>query len=240
MKTKMPRVFLVDAMRVFAIAMMIAFHFCYDLKYFGWMSWDVPEGNGWRHWRYVILSFFIFTMGASMGLATANGRNYKSFYKRLGQITFCAALITIMSLVMFSKSWIYFGILHFMIVGSCVVFLLANTDWKITTLIGIAILAGFFLGWLPRRWPFDFISSLPDYTEDFVPLFPWLGVACLGLALSQWLRQSKPVLDRLARISYDDGLGQAISFSGKRSLWIYMIHQPILFAILIGVGWIIN
>ena len=240
MQPKMPRLFLVDAMRVFAIVMMIAFHFCYDLRYFGWTTWDVPEGNGWRHWRYVILSFFIFTMGASMGLATANGRNYKSFYKRLGQIAACAALITIMSLVMFSQSWIYFGILHFMVLGSCVVFLLANMNWKITTLLGLAILAGFFIGWLPRRWPFDYIPTLPSYTEDFVPLFPWLGVACLGLAFSQWLRQSKPVLERLALIRRDDGIGQAINYSGKRSLWIYMIHQPILFAILIGVGWLVK
>jgi len=179
-------------------------------------------------------------MGASMGLATANGRNYKSFYKRLGHIAGCAALITIMSLVMFSESWIYFGILHFMAVGSCVVFLLANTSWKITLMLGLAILAGFFLGWLPRRWPFDFISTLPRYTEDFVPLFPWLGVACLGLAFSQWLRQSTSVLGRLALIRRDDGVGQLITYSGKRSLWIYMIHQPILFAILIGVGWVMN
>jgi len=240
MQTRVPRVFLLDAMRVFAIAMMIVFHFCYDLRYFGWASWDIPEGNGWRHWRYVILSFFIFTMGVSMGFATANGRNYKNFYKRLGQIAFCAALITIMSLVMFSKSWIYFGILHFMVVGSCVVFLLAKINWKITMLIGIAILAGFFLGWLPRRWPFDSISALPDYTEDFVPLFPWLGVACLGLAASQWLRQSKPMIDWLSLIRRDDSLGKVINFSGKRSLSIYMIHQPILFALLISVGWVMK
>jgi len=240
MQSKLPRIFLLDAMRVFAIVMMIAFHFCYDLRYFGWTSWDVPLGVGWRHWRYAILSLFIFTMGASMGIATANGRNYKSFYKRLGQIAACAALITIMSLAMFAQSWIYFGILHFMVLGSCFVFLFAKTNWKITTLIGIAILAGFFMGGLPRRWPFDFLSTLPGYTEDFVPLFPWLGVACLGLAFSQWLRQSETLLSRLTMIRRDDGLGRLISFSGKRSLWIYMIHQPILFAVFIGVGWLVK
>ena len=240
MQPKLPRIFLLDAMRVFAIVMMIAFHFCYDLRYFGWTSWDVPLGDGWRHWRYFILSLFIFTMGASMGFATANGRNYRRFYKRLGQIAACAALITIMSLVMFSKSWIYFGILHFMVLGSCFVFLFANTNWKISGLVGIVILTGFFIGWLPRRWPFDFITALPGYTEDFVPLFPWLGVAFLGLAFSQWLRDSQTLLGQLTMIRRDDGLGRVISFSGKRSLWIYMIHQPILFAIFIGVGWFLK
>ena len=234
----MPRVFLLDAMRVFAIVMMIAYHFCYDLKYFGWTTWNVPEGDGWKHWRFVILSLFIFTMGASMGLATAHGRNYKAFYKRLAQIFGCAALITIMSLVMFSESWIYFGILHFMVLGSCVVFLLSDVNWKVSLAIGIAILAGFFLGWLPRRWPFDYITGLPGYTEDFVPLFPWLGVACLGIAFSQWLRQRPPTLEKITLIRRDDGLGQAVSYAGKRSLLIYMIHQPILFAILICVGFL--
>ena len=175
-----------------------------------------------------------------MGFATANGRNYRRFYKRLGQIAACAALITIMSLVMFSKSWIYFGILHFMVLGSCFVFLFANTNWKISGLVGIVILTGFFIGWLPRRWPFDFITALPDYTEDFVPLFPWLGVAFLGLTFSQRLRDSQTLLGQLTMIRRDDGLGRVISFSGKRSLWIYMIHQPILFAIFIGVGWFLK
>lgn len=240
MLSKMPRVFLLDSLRVFAIIMMIAYHFCYDLKYFGWTSWQIPGGDGWRHWRYVIVSLFVFTMGVSMGMATAMGLNYGAFYKRVGKIAGCALLITAMSLIMFEQSWIYFGILHFMALASCLVFVLSRVNWIINFTLGIAILIGFFVGWLPRRWPFDYISILPTYTEDFVPLFPWLGVACLGLAIGQWILRSPALLTNLSQIRRDDGVGRVITISGKRSLLIYMIHQPILFAILILVGWIIK
>ncbi len=236
----MPRVFLIDALRVFAIVMMIAYHFCYDLKYFGWTDWTIPEGDSWRHWRYVIVSLFVFTMGASMGLATAHGRNYKAFYKRLGKIAVCALLITIISLAMFAKSWIYFGILHFMVLASCFVFLLSDVNWKLTLMIGIAILIGFFIGWLPRRWPFDFIAALPSYTEDFVPLFPWLGVACLGLTFSQIFRTSEYADSGFSLAEGNNGIAKAVTSAGKRSLLIYMVHQPILFAILIISGWLIR
>ena len=240
MNAKIPRVFLIDVLRVFAIVMMIAYHFCYDLKYFGWTSWTIPDGDGWRYWRYVIVSLFVFTMGASMGLATAHGRNYRAFYKRLSKIAVCAFIITIMSLVMFAKSWIYFGILHFMAVASCFVFLLSGVNWKLTMIIGIGILIGFFMGWLPRRWPFDFISTLPGYTEDFVPLFPWLGVACIGLAFSQIFRTSEYANRNLTLEGSDNRMARTISVTGKRSLLIYMIHQPILFAVLICAGWLIR
>jgi len=143
-------------------------------------------------------------------------------------------------LVMFAKSWIYFGILHFMVIGSCFVFLLSDVNWKLTCGLGLIILTGFFIGWLPRRWPFDYVSALPSYTEDFVPLFPWLGVACLGLALGQWVRGSEAVLNRVSKIAREDRLGRGITYSGKRSLLIYMIHQPILFALLISAGWVIR
>ena len=70
-----------------------------------------------------------------MGLATAHGRNYRAFYKRLSKIAVCAFIITIMSLVMFAKSWIYFGILHFSIGELLCVFVnrgaleACNDDW---------------------------------------------------------------------------------------------------------------
>ena len=34
-------------------------------------------------------------------------------------------------------------------------------------------------------------------------------------------------------------VGKLVSFAGKRSLLIYMVHQPILFALIIGAGAII-
>ena len=45
-QSKPQRLFLLDALRVFAIVMMIAYHFVYDLRYFGYVDWNTPLGNG--------------------------------------------------------------------------------------------------------------------------------------------------------------------------------------------------
>ena len=85
-------------MRVFAIVMMIAYHFIYDLKYFGYVDWNTPLGNGFWQWRTSIVFGFVFAMGLSMGIAHGGGRNPRAFWKRLGQILACAVLITLLSL----------------------------------------------------------------------------------------------------------------------------------------------
>ena len=62
------------------------------------------------------------------------------------------------------------------------------------------------------------------FTEDYVPLLPWLGVLLAGVALGllllrhrrDWLAGPVPaVLQPLARL-------------GRWSLSFYMVHQPVL------------
>ena len=236
-QSKPQRLFLLDALRVFAIVMMIAYHFVYDLRYFGYVDWNTPLGNGFWQWRTVILTCFIFAMGMSMGIAHGQQRDIQSFLKRLAQIAGCACLITVMSLVMFSASWIYFGILHFIVLGSVLTFALVGRR-RLALFIGLAILISFWIGWVPQRWPFMYISGLPSYTEDFVSPFPWFGVAILGLVVGDYLVNSPAVLTRLSKLKIAGRIGGGISLAGKKSLLIYMIHQPILFALFFVVGFL--
>ena len=94
-QTQSPRLFALDALRVFAIVMMIAYHFIYDLKYFGYVDWNTPLGDGFRQWRTSIVFGFVFAMGISMGIAHGggSGRRPRSFKIRLMQILACAVLI---------------------------------------------------------------------------------------------------------------------------------------------------
>ena len=47
----MPRLAVVDLARGLAIVQMIAYHFIYDLTYFGWLHIAMTEEPGWIAWR---------------------------------------------------------------------------------------------------------------------------------------------------------------------------------------------
>ena len=233
------RVFALDGLRVFAIVMMIAYHFIYDLKYFGYVDWNTPLGDGFRQWRTCIVFGFVFAMGLSMGIAHGHGRNVSAFKRRLMQIFGCAALITAVSIFMFPESWIYFGILHFMVIASLLTFALVDRP-KLALGLGVAIVGAFWAGLVPYGWPLNLIAGLPGYTEDFVSPFPWLGVALIGMFLGQAFAQNSAAQAQWGRVKIDGPIGTLVGFAGRRSLSIYMLHQPVLFALIIGAGFLIR
>jgi len=220
-----------DLMRTFAIVLMVIFHFIYDLKYFNWLAWDIPDGNGWKHFRYLILSLFFICIGAGLVYSHAKKFHLKKFLVRLGKVAVGASLITLMSLLMFPHNWIYFGVLHFIIIASLLaVFFVIHP--RIALLIGLCIISLFQLNYLSTYWPFNYINEyLPNYTTDYVPLFPWLGVILLGIPLahSQWFNKSRIKETKLTAI---------LALPGKHSLLIYLVHQPLLFAILMPIHWL--
>ena len=202
---------------------MVIFHFCYDLRYFGYVNWYVPNGPNWWPFRYLILTLFIFTSGVSLSLAHKARFRQKAFAKRLMQLIAAAILITTVSLFLFPSSWIYFGVLHFIVVATLLGAPLVNYP-VIALGVATAILLGFWSGLLPTEWPYVWFSPwLPSDTEDFVPLIPWLGVMYLGVGIAGALPVNTwdlPVTQWL----------RPMACIGQHGLMIYLLHQPLLFA----------
>jgi len=72
------------------------------------------------------------------------------------------------------------------------------------------------------------------FTEDYVPIFPWLGVLWWGLAAGQWaLRRPGGLL--LVRLP---PALSPLAVLGRWSLSFYMVHQPVLISIVMGLAWI--
>lgn len=216
----------VDNLRGIAIILMVIFHFCYDLRYFGWVNWDVPNGGGWWQFRYVILSLFIFTMGLSLSLAHHKQFKLRKFLIRISQLAIAAILVSAMSLFMFPDSWIYFGILHFLFTASIIgILFIRQVIFALLLGISILVLHGFDIA--NSGLPFSFFNHyIPDNTEDFVPFFPWLGVCLIGVAAGQLLPLKK--ID-----NYFPKFPNSVNFLGRHGLVIYILHQPVLFAVLI-------
>jgi uncharacterized membrane protein len=224
-----------DLIRSLAIVLMVIFHFIYDLKYFGWLTWDIPDGDGWKHFRYVILTLFFICIGVSLVYSHKQQIHTKKFITRLVKVAIGAGLITLVSLVIFPQSWIYFGVLHFIFIASLCSILLVPYP-RLSLIVGVCIIIAELLGLLDKRWPFSYFSeSLPSYTVDYVPLFPWLGVILLGITLahSRWLNHYN------FKFKSDKSI-RRLSWPGKHSLIIYLIHQPLLFAILMPIHWWLN
>src|SRR5262249_32905449 len=80
----------------------------------------------------------------------------------------------------------------------------------------------FSLGWI------GFMTSKP-YTEDYVPLFPWAGVVFCGIAAGHAL-----VRNRFAVLAPLDRSPRWLTWAGRHTLAIYMLHQPVL----IGALWL--
>ena len=217
-----------DALRGIAIVLMVIFHFSYDLRFFGWVDWNVPNGHKWWQFRYLILSLFIFTLGMSLGLAYGEKIQWRKFGFRLAQIIAGASLVTIMSLVMFPQTWIYFGILQFLAFATLVGITLVRVP-MLAMITGLLILMLYATGKLSQTWPFDVLGLygqwLPLNTEDYVPIFPWLGVALLGVSARLWMPFG--FLERL--IPQAPGW---LSWLGRHGLVVYLIHQPLMFAFL--------
>ena len=226
-----PRYLWLDISRGLAVCAMIIYHFIFDLSWFQLINVNFYEDAIPRITRTLIVFSFLFIVGISLRVAWEMQQRQTAFWRRFIKISLCALLVTVASYFAFPQSFIYFGILHFIALASLLAHPFTRAP-KAAFVIGIAIIvagltltSSFFnpryLSWI------GFVTELPR-TEDFVPLFPWLGVVLLGIAFQAtrggFKKQSATMKHNIAL--------RVLSWAGRRSLWIYMLHQSILIGIL--------
>jgi uncharacterized membrane protein len=232
----------IDALRGVAIVWMTAFHFSFDLNHFGWTHQNFYADPLWTWQRTAIVGLFLFCAGLGQAIAVEQGQTWSRFWKRWGQIAGCALLVTAGSLVMFPRSFIYFGVLHGIALMLIVVRLTAGWG-RWLWLAGAAALAlKFGAEWAHMQWPqLEFLNarawnwlgliSRKPITEDYVPIIPWLGVMWWGMAAGQWLlaRKREWVQRPLPRQT------SPLAWLGRWSLTWYMLHQPVMIGVVAGI-----
>lgn len=228
----------VDSLRGLAMVWMTIFHFSFDLANAGYTQQNFYADPVWTWQRTCILSLFLLCAGAGQAIAVAQGQSWARFWRRWGQIAGCALLVSLGSWFMFPHSYIYFGVLH----GMAVMLIVArlSAGWgRWLWLAGFLAIASKFIaayaistGAIPQffnerslNW-LGWINRLP-ITEDYVPLFPWLGVVWWGMAATQWwlARGAVPQLGALNRV-------RVLAWLGRHSLPYYMLHQPVMLGLL--------
>jgi len=228
----------VDLLRGLALAMMIAYHFCYDLTYFNFAHFDFFTDPFWLQARTLILSSFLLIAGISLTLATHHGVRMKPYLTRLGMLAGCAILISVSSYFMFGPRWIFFGVLHFIAVASVLgLGFVRRPGLALATGVALIILDLMFSHSFfdQATWQSLGMMTYKPPTEDYVPLIPWFGVFLLGTVLGNrlWLRESAP---SLTQWHSTQPLVQLLSLAGRHSLLVYMLHQPVL----LGMLWMVQ
>lgn len=233
-RARAPRYLFIDVLRGGAIALMIVYHFCFDLDFFGFASFDFNRDPLWLGFRTLIVSMFLALVGFSLWLSTHRGINRHSWLRRLALLVAYAALVSSTSYLLYPDSMIFFGILHFIAVAS-VLGLPFRRYYRLNLALGLSLLA---LPWLfshpffdqaPLQW-IGLMTHKPR-TEDYVPLIPWFGVVLLGMFASRAFFSRQP-LPAIAGWHSTSRAARLLAFGGRHSIHIYILHQPVLMGVL--------
>lgn len=225
---------------------MTVFHFCFDLSHLGFWPQNFRADPFWTVQRTAIVSLFLFCAGLGQAIALQQGQGWARFWRRWAQIVGCALLVTVGSFAMFPGSFIYFGVLH----GMAVMLLVARCSagwgrwlWP-AGLVAMALpvmaqhlLTGVWADAAPwfngRALNWLGLVARKPFTEDYVPVLPWLGVLWWGLASGQWLLARRP---QWLQRAVPAGV-KPLAALGRWSLSYYMLHQPVMIGALMAVAW---
>ncbi|MDR0490095.1 MAG: DUF1624 domain-containing protein [Oscillospiraceae bacterium] len=230
MSAKKERIEIIDALRGFSVVLMVIHHLLYDcVEFLGAPEW-LFTNPVFDVLHYIFAGLFILLSGISSRFSRGN-------VKRGLKVIAVAAAISLVTYLMDMPIW--FGILH-LLGFSMLFFGLTQKLWdaiprKAAPVAYIAsIVAGALAtAYIPLKsrhiWMFGW--SQPDFViYDYFPLLPWLFVFILGTWAGIYIVEKKlPAWFYEKKIPFFPAIG-------KKSLLIYILHQPILFVIVKGVA----
>jgi len=225
----MERIFEIDFARGSAIFMMLASNLITDLQYF--YNYAAYQ-TFWQVLATIGASIFLLIVGISMNLSYAKDKNILRFAKRGAFIFALGLLITFVTWIFVPQDYIRFGVLHLIGLSIIMGYPFLKLDKKFTLFAGLgSILAGFVISTLAagtNALLFLGFTTSSFSSLDYFPIFPWFGLVLIGLFLGKWLYPDGKSKFKLPEIK----LSKPVSWLGRHSLIIYLIHQPIILGLL--------
>ncbi len=166
-------------------------------------------------------------------------RGFEKYFKRFGKLFGLGLLITAATELFLPSGTVYFGILHFLGVGS-----LLGVPFLRFGSINVLLSFIFFAGAaVVRNYHSESLFLLPlgitpdvFFTFDYFPLFPWFGVFLLGMGFGSLVY---PDGKRRFELRFPEGIVfRFIKTAGRNTLKIYLLHQPafVLFFLIVSGG----
>ena len=214
-----------DAWRTVAIVTMVLYHFLYDLAAFGRMTWEQFFSPGLNALQLFICGSFILLAGISSRLSRNNARR--------GLVTLGAGFLVMLGAYAAGLP-IWFGILQFLGVTMLIYAALGKYFQRVPNLASAVLYPVLFFvtrAWTDAAlvstkwlWPLGFRYA-GFSSADYFPILPWiflflfgawLGGVLLRTERAAWLYRSLPVW---------------LTWPGRHSLVIYVLHQPVLYGL---------
>ncbi len=232
-----------DALRGVAIVMMVIYHFMWDLLFFGVVTNVALQQGFWKYFQRTTASTFILLVGVALVVSYQQDRarqqpRFRRFLQRGLRIFGWGLLLSIVVRVA-EIGRLDFGVLHLIGISIILSYPLLRFRWLN---IGLWVLFN-VLGYLLQSvrvgtiWLVWLGLKPVGYSYlDYFPLIPWFGVVLLGIGIGNLLyangqrtfTEADSLLPKLAALAPN----QWLQWLGRRSLMIYLLHQPILFAML--------
>lgn len=232
MKPRFPEL---DLWRGLAVVSMVIYHFFFDLNFLGLAPREMYEG-GWLVFQRMIASSFLLLVGISLTISFSHCRDkpfgvvVKKFLKRAAFVMAAALLVTLGTWLFVPEQYVRFGILHLISVSTLLAlpFLFIRPAW-ITAILGAGIIYfGTFVKTFSVSHPFLLWLGVayPGFaTVDYFPVMPWFGIVLVGIFFGSWLY---PNGKRRFHFFALKKPAPVLNWVGRKALWIYLIHQPLL------------
>ena len=230
------RLAIVDQVRGLAIVGVVIFHLVWDLDFTNLIEPGLASHPLWIAFGRLLAGTFMFLVGVSLVLANREAIQWQPAIKRILKIVFFALIITAATYAVFPSAFVFYGILHAIAVAS----ILGLAFLRLPTLVIFAI--GIMMWLAPlfftneafdSRWlAWIGFSQAPPMSNDLVPVFPWFGITLVGIASTRLVLVSR-ISSHFENFSIQNKIGKFLTFCGRHSLVIYLLHQPLLLAIIV-------
>ena len=235
------RIGIIDEMRGLLIILVVFYHALYNLAVIFRAPWARNCFDVAIKYQPVLPFMFIAISGISFCLSRSN-------FKRGLKLGAVALAISLALIIFMPEQMIWFGIIHFLAFANIALAPLKKYLDRIPAALGLALCAllfaltynihrgyigidGLFRVNLPEALYGNNVFMIIGFHDssfasaDYNPLLPWIFAFLLGVILGRYANRLPETLKRTHI--------RPLAFVGRHTLIIYLVHQPLLYGIML-------
>lgn len=236
------RVHMIDTIRGVIILGVVAYHFLFDL-------WDIWDMDLWWMQSVLVNGIRDFGAGVLIFLSGISSLLSHSNIKRGFKTLVCALILSLVTYFAVPDNFIFWGILHFLGFMMLIYGIIGKFINKLPRLVGFGIfmalfvfmyplvidgyvgLLGLFKIYIPEAMKVSELTYIIGFgggeliSADYFPILPWSALFLAGTYVGNYVKEG-----RIPEFLYKD-VCKPITFLGRNTLVIYLLHQPVIFAL---------